>query len=474
MRSYILLLFAILSIAVPALSAFGMGQVYSANSGTCATSSHGNLTCMDGKPIVLGISLTAQQYPYYFYGNFTARVPLGSDYWDPVNVYGDPCIVPSSSTTVCFLTLPPIPMTALNGTVTRNITLIIQSNAYPQINFTVSSNILINHYVNATTYKAVSFYNQTMGDYNRINPVYEYFCISYKICNSSIGSSLSYAGTRLSGATAYLNNGEIEPAYADAIAANLSLQSVYGSFNAFSSMANLIVNNNLKAQYLATNATVQFKLNQPALYKCNSAQANKLNASINALKSLPIINTTAASAEYLQTANATQKNVTAAIKSCTTATTSSSGTLGLFSGQSISGKGAAIPVGYLLMLPVLVIALYLVIRIRETREAQKLRDAANTNDNEKFTSAGMLSSDAGKDDDPDLPPDDPAINDKPVNEAKPDAEAKPEPKQQSSYVPPPTAINPSQAISFPTAPPKPKPGKKAAKKSKPGQNTNGK
>ena len=115
MRSYILLLFAILSIAVPALSAFGMGQVYSANSGTCATSSHGNLTCMDGKPIVLGISLTAQQYPYYFYGNFTARVPLGSDYWDPVNVYGDPCIVPSSSTTVCFLTLPPIPMTALNG-----------------------------------------------------------------------------------------------------------------------------------------------------------------------------------------------------------------------------------------------------------------------------------------------------------------------------------------------------------------------
>ncbi len=385
MRQYILLLLA----ALPALctNAFSISNVYSANIGTCTQTSASNFSCMDGKPIVIGFSVSAQGYPYYFYGNFTALAPRNADYSNPVNVYGSQCRVSSSSTSICFVTIPSIPLTSLNGTVIENITLVMQSDQYPQISQNATANVTVNHYANSTTYTTVESYNQTMGLYMQMEPAYNYFCLSYNICNSSIGYPIAYAGSELSNATTALDSDEAANAYAYTLIANQSLEGAYVAFNAFKNTSNMVINQNLEADSLVESANSQFRQNANVLYNCNASEASGLNSSIAGFWTLPMINTTNASAAYLESANSINANVSSAVDRCTNATAghqATSSSLGLSTGQLLPGKVFSIPLSYFAIIPVLVVIIYITVKIRESREIRRIRDDANRHDNSKL------------------------------------------------------------------------------------------
>lgn len=379
MRLYILLLLVVL----PALSvsAFSIGSIYSGNAGACMESSSANFTCVDGRPIVVGFSLSAQTYPYYFYGNFTADVPLYSGYHNLESVYGGPCIVPSGATTVCFITLPAIPVTSSNGTVKINFTIVLRSGEYPQVNFTGNVSITIVHYINSTDYTVVALYNEAMERYNQTEPAYAYFCTSHFICNSTIGNAIHEAGSNLANASGDLNDGRITPAYLNVTAAYQGLSGVYPSFDTFRAMANNVINNNIAAEALVANASYQFNKNSKLLYNCSEAYTSKMNKSINGLESVPVISTLNASVGYLDLAGSIQKNVTEWIKSCTSGSASTTGSsLGSAAGQGGPSKGSSMSLSYIAILPLLAIVVYLAVRLKDAREVRRLRDEANRHD----------------------------------------------------------------------------------------------
>ena len=101
----ILLLLLVLGSNVYALN---VSQIYSGSGERCLQLTPSNITCPDGIPIVTSFALSSQSYPYYYYGNFTAYALRGENMSSPVNAYGEPCTVSSSSTSVCFVTIPPV------------------------------------------------------------------------------------------------------------------------------------------------------------------------------------------------------------------------------------------------------------------------------------------------------------------------------------------------------------------------------
>ncbi len=411
MRQYLLSLL-LLFIPFTLTHAFGVGQVY-AGQGICTQTSTTNFTCMDGRPIVIGISLTAQQYPYYFYGNFTALAPVNSKYGDPVSVYGTPCTVPSGKTSICFVTLPAIPATALNGTLSENISLVLQSQQYPQEMLNESFNVMITHYANNDERFAFALYNATLGQYNQTNSQYSYFCASYSVCNGTIGSALSNASSYLANATNDFNSNYLAEAYLNATKANQSLSAIKPEIAPFISKANIIVNDNFKARGIVLNATANYNQNYKKLYSCNPTYTKRMNATLSELVSAPMVQTVNASAAYLALANSTRDNVTSEINRCSGSSSASGGSLAVSIGNLLPGKGSQVPLGYFLILPTLIIILYLAVRLREAREVKRLRDEANKHDKSKQQNGGTV--DGGN----------PLVTQKEENGAGPDPAEKP-------------------------------------------------
>ncbi len=374
----------LLSSATQASSPFGVSQVYSGNPGMCVQSSATNLTCMDSAPIVIAVSLSAQAYPYYYYGNFTAYAPLGAAYADPVGVYGGRCTVESGATSLCYVTLPAIPPTALNGTLERNVSLILASDAYPQVRFTSYLNVSIVHYDNSTERTAVGLYNSTEAQYGTMGPEYAFLCTSYLICNSTIGAALGAAGTELYNATQDLNKSLVTEAYLNTTAASLSLSSIVSSFPAFEAKANGLINEDIAGEDAATNASSLYFKDSSLLYDCDSAYAESIGANISSIGPAPQPPSAVMSAQYLAEATAVRDNITAEIERCSSATASASeASSGPAPTGLKSGKGAAFPYSYLLILPVLVAVVYVIARIRGAAEARRIRDEANKHDSTK-------------------------------------------------------------------------------------------
>lgn len=373
----ILLLLLVLGSNVYALN---VSQIYSGSGERCLQLTPSNITCPDGIPIVTSFALSSQSYPYYYYGNFTAYALRGENMSSPVNAYGEPCTVSSSSTSVCFVTIPPVPFTALNGTLNESLTIRLVSQLYPQVAYNYTFNVTINHYINATLIPIVGFYNSTLTEYTNMASAYGSVCGTYYICDAGISDALSTAKSYMGNATYAMNGYRAQEAYFNASMANRTLASILPQYNTFETNANKIINNILGGQEMILNASTSFSINEGVLNKCNSTEARALNASINSVKTYSIVNTLNSSALYLSAASGVQTNVAESIKRCQNQLYNLSGSSTPASTKPPQEKPTQISLSnawYLALIPVLIILIYLILRSNEAKEIRKIREGSS-------------------------------------------------------------------------------------------------
>ncbi len=383
MRQYLLLLL-VSTVPILLASAFTVSPFYSLGNSGCAQPNATTLKCSDGAPIVVSFLLSAQQYSLY-YGNFSAHTFAAEEVSQPANIYGNPCTVTSEGTSVCFVTIPAIPITALNGTINRTIVVDLVSTKYPQINFTESFNISIKHYVNSTGHETATLYNYTSSRYNAMGPAYNYACDVYGICNETIGVALSNANQDIVQASSDISNGNISDAYIQSEYANISLTSINTSFTIFRNQANRIINNIVQAQYLTNSANISYADSLTMLEKCNETYATQIYSklsSIGAVTPQEVINN---SYSYFYAANSTNANITDEIKVCEgMAPASSSLSQTQLSSKQISSKApASIPITYIVLFPAVIVVAYGILKAKDMRETIRIRMAANEHDRKK-------------------------------------------------------------------------------------------
>ncbi len=300
-----------------------------------------------------------------------------------------PCNVGGGGTSVCFITLPSIPVTALNGTANRIITIDLISARYPQVNFTESFNISIEHYVNKTGYMTAILYDRASAQYADIGPEYHYFCGVYGVCNESIGIAVSDAGQDLALARTYINNSNMSGAYIQAEYASIAISSINASFEAFENRSNNVVNNIVQARYLVNGANISYADSLAMLEKCNQTYASRMYSKINGLSSVTPQEVVNNSYSYYYAANSTESNLTNEIKVCEGLNPSSSslGQTQLSSKQIASKASAGLPLTYIVLFPAALVVIYGVLKAKDMRETIRIRMAANEHDRKKVAAA---------------------------------------------------------------------------------------
>lgn len=383
MRQYLLLLL-VSTVPILLASAFTVSPFYSLGNSGCAQPNATTLKCSDGAPIVVSFLLSAQQYSLY-YGNFSAHTFAAEEVSQPANMYGDPCTVTSEGTSVCFVTIPAIPITALNGTINRTIVVDLVSTKYPQINFTESFNISIKHYVNSTGYETATLYNYTSSRYNAMEPAYNYACDVYGICNETIGFALSNANQDIAQASSDISKGNVSGAYIQSEYANISLTSINTQFIIFRNQANRIINNIVQAQYLTNSANISYADSLTMLEKCNETYATQIYSKLSSIGAVTPQEVTNNSYSYFYAANSTNANITDEIKVCEgMAPASSSLSQTQLSSKQISSKTpASIPITYIVLFPAVIVVAYGILKAKDMRETIRIRMAANEHDRKK-------------------------------------------------------------------------------------------
>ncbi|MGC8587083.1 MAG: hypothetical protein ACP5K9_02215 [Candidatus Micrarchaeia archaeon] len=325
----------------------------------CVQLNESYISCPDGANITLTFSASAPYAPYY--GNFTVYPTDFANESMPTNIYGRICSVPSSSTVTCFMTIKPISLFSGNGTASRKITLLLVSENYPQVRFEQYFNITIEHYQSPFGYTILSIYRGVNSTYVNMSSVYNYFCSTYEVCNSSLGSSLYYAGSEISKASASISNSSLQQAYAELMLANTTLTNSEAEYSSFVSMSNKISNNIIKAKYLIANATDIYLANAGKLSNCTflngTSYANYINSSIKSISSYSMLNTLQSSSAYLNASSKLLNNETSLVRVC------------YYKSNPIALPKISIPSGtVLLYVAIVIIAIFAIYAISRARE----------------------------------------------------------------------------------------------------------
>ena len=348
-------------------SSFSISTLY--GPGACKQLNASYLSCPDGVPIKVIISLSAPYNPPYL-GSFTVY-PV--QYWNTsevMNIYGTGrCVVSWSNTSVCMLYLNPISPANGNGIINRAIPLRLTSSVYPQITFNRTINVTINHYITSGEAYLLSLYNNVYANLSSVEASYNYFCKIYSVCSPALEANISLASNALSLASQQLNNSLLYASYYNISLANTTLNKIYPSFQAFANSSNKIVENIITARYILANITNTYYTKKGLLGNCTFPNGSKystyINNSINMLSSYSTLNTINSSKAYLGLVKNLKANETRLINAC-----QSKHSIGISFNSSMGFKYML----YLFGAIIIILAVYALLRLNEIREVNKVRN----------------------------------------------------------------------------------------------------
>jgi len=362
-------LFALLVLSQPAYG-FSVSPLFSGAPLKCTQINASYISCPDGANITITFSVSAPYAPYY--GNFTVYPTDFINESMPTNIYGKICSVASSSTVTCFIAIKPISIFYGNGTLSRNITLLLVSESYPQVRFLQSFKIEVVHYQTAFGSMLLSIYYSVNSTYTNMSRVYNYFCGTYSVCNATLANSLYSAGSSIKNTSSLIANSSLQSAYDNLTLANSTLQKSGIIYSSFISNANKISNNIIKARYIIGNATNIYTSNKKILSNCTLANgtsyADYINSSIKLLSSYSMLNTLQSSSAYLNASARMLSNETSLVRSCSYRTS----TIAL---PKVSMPSSPIII-YAAIVIIAIFGIYIISKVREAKMLNEVRSGS--------------------------------------------------------------------------------------------------
>lgn len=363
--------FGILTFAFLALAASAVVAVYPLSpSNTCSQVNSTFIACYDGYSIPVSFSITA---PYS--ASFSPFLVSQADAYNvslPLDAFGNQCSISSGSTISCFVTLSPIPLSAGNGTIRKDIGLRLVSQPYPQLVFNRSINITIYHFLSRNESILESNYNFVSSRYKEDNATYVYFCQGYGICSTNVAYGMEVTGDYLALARENINHSSMEQAIYNVSVANRSLTGVGSQFAFFVNNSNEIFNNVIKARYILANLSNSYLPYRPALDNCTTGSTTygkNIASQISGAEAYPMQTTLNSSERYLQLAQSISAYTDNAIAHCVSAKQSAPTTT-----KSAGGANKDTIYIILIIIVLIIIAIFGILRIRAEAEVRKIRE----------------------------------------------------------------------------------------------------
>ncbi len=275
--------------------------------------------CRDGTPITVGFPVTGPNEPNF--GNFQVLQVSNSTLSEPIDSFGNQCIVASGQTNYCYATLNPIPLTSGNGTLEYSVRLLLKSVPYPQLTFNRTFNITISHYIDRNDSIFISEYLSTLAAYQKENYTYAYFCDAYGICDKNIAYNIGIAGVYLDLSGYNIGHGTVTQAIFNTSVANGSITDGQQSYHLFVNLSNNIVHNVVLANYLLAGEDNYYTGNESRLNNCSvggSTYGNNIRSGIANAESYPMQNSLNGSLRYLGFVRNISAYESQAVKSCKT------------------------------------------------------------------------------------------------------------------------------------------------------------
>lgn len=325
--------------------------------------------CRDGTPITIGFSVTGPNEPGF--GNFQVIQVGNSTLSEPIDSFGNQCIVASSQTNYCYATLNPIPLTSGNGTQEYMVRLLLKSIPYPQLTFNRTFNITISHYIDRNDSIFISEYLSTLAAYQNENNTYSYFCDAYGICDKNIAYNIGIAGVYLDLSGYNIDHGTVTQAIFNTSVANRSITDGQQSYQLFINTSNNVVHNVVLSNYLLAKEYNYYEGNESRLNNCSvggSTYGNNIRTEIANAESYPMQNSLNGSARYLGLVRNISTYEIQAVKSCK------------------SGKPLASPLGTagsiwpeaIIAIIAIIIVIYVILVYRGHQEVKRIRGESSS------------------------------------------------------------------------------------------------
>lgn len=386
--------FAVLSVSASAAYV----QIQQPSPNTCMQANSTFIACMDGAPIKLAFSITAPVAPSF--GSFDVTQVDYANVTEPLDIFGNQCVVGSGATATCFVTLNPIPLSMGNGTLTKTIWFQLRSIPYPQLVFNRSVNITIYHYLSHNESIFLQSYNSAYNAYARENSTYAYFCSAYGICSAGIAYGISVEGAYLSLALDNANSGMIQQALYNVSVANRTLVGGLAQYASFVNASNRIVNNVIRTNSLLANISSSYPSYKAMLNNCttgNTTYLKNIETQVSNAESYPMQTTLNGSIKYLQITNNISAYVSQAIAHC-------SGRKSILSpfGNLFQRNTYLVILGFV----VAIMVIYAILRYRSHMEVKRIRESVTEEErkeevekkDEEKRHGGQPEAEAGADD----------------------------------------------------------------------------
>jgi hypothetical protein len=303
------------AIGIAPAAAMNAIPILSGVAGQCWQFNSSYVSCVDGQRIPVTFAVSNPYKPLY--GNFTAWQEDPYNVSMPMGILGSRCDVGSLSTVVCTVSLVPFSLLEGNGSSTRKVAIDFVSSSYPQVNFSVSFNITVHHYLNQSGGYLANLYESTYARYYTENETYSYFCGVYDICNSIVSGYLNQTQPYVYNAQRAITESELDQAAYNITTANIIMTGASAQFESFDNISNRIENNVIAADNAAGIAEEEYAANRSVLANCRAFDKSLYEEYAN--------NTTASGTEpvtlnsssgYLDGADSLLQNVRSSEASC--------------------------------------------------------------------------------------------------------------------------------------------------------------
>ncbi len=369
MRSGFILLAAVASLLLMATAHAYVAQPLS--QGECSQVNATFVSCTDGVPIAFSFTVSGPDASGF--GSFSITPLDYANVSEPLDSFGNACRVGSGATAYCTVTLNPMPIFSLNGTVRKEIRLRLDSISYPQLAFNYSVNVTIYHYLDRNESLFVDAYSAASSQYMLENETYLYLCNSYDICNSEVSYRINVAGSYLTLAGYDAKLDLVLEAMDNTSMAAGNLAGGLAQYDSFVNASDRIVNNVIHANYLLAAVNNSYLGNRKAIGNCtvgNATYSENIGRQLNATKAYPMQNTLNGSVRYLQGVRNLSAYNTAAVARCSAGYGNGRGIPFL---HDIGGNGLLEIIAGVVAA---ILVIYAVLRYRGYREVKRIRDAA--------------------------------------------------------------------------------------------------